>query len=183
MSKKSNGEGSISHRFNDTWLAQVSVYGDRISRTFKTHLEAEEWVRDISDRLGIRNISNKKREKKVDDRINLLSEEHKNGNAKVTTSNGRARLRRYKLTTDKYEAMFEAQDGRCAICRKEFIEMPHIDHDHITGKVRGILCRKCNYALGLIGDSPVLAMELAKYLIEHEARGIPWVKLGMVMNE
>jgi hypothetical protein len=39
-----------------------------------------------------------------------------------------------------------------------------VDHDHKTGKVRGILCHKCNIALGLIGDDPARARALANYL-------------------
>jgi len=181
MSKKSNGEGSISHRANGTWLAQISLYGRRISRTFKTNLEAKEWVNEISDRLGIHAIANKKREENIEDKIKLLSKEYENGNGRgrITANNGISRLRKYKLTTDQYNSMFELQDGKCAICGKEFIKTPHIDHDHITGKVRGILCRNCNQALGFIGDSPVLAMGLSKYLIEHEARGIPWKEFDL----
>jgi len=65
--------------------------------------------------------------------------------------------------------------GKCSICGREREEGEkdfHIDHDHITGKYRGILCPQCNYALGNIQDSPLHAIALCEYLIEKNARGI-----------
>ncbi|MHB8147093.1 MAG: endonuclease VII domain-containing protein [Vulcanimicrobiaceae bacterium] len=59
------------------------------------------------------------------------------------------RARRYGLSVEAYQALFCAQDGRCAICAEVLDrEMSHIDHCHATGKVRGILCRSCNHGLG-----------------------------------
>ena len=59
-----------------------------------------------------------------------------------------AKIRQYKygITEDEYTAMLEAQEGRCAICNLE--RKLVIDHDHKTGKVRGLLCKPCNAMLG-----------------------------------
>jgi hypothetical protein len=73
----------------------------------------------------------------------------------------------YGLTFDEYQAMAEAQGNRCAICRQEDTTRLAIDHDHETGKVRGLLCRRCNIALGLLGDDASQVMAAAAYLIEH----------------
>jgi hypothetical protein len=59
------------------------------------------------------------------------------------------RLRKvYGITREQYEIMGEAQDWRCAICRTDHpggkIRKFHIDHDHATGRVRGLLCHFCN---------------------------------------
>ena len=65
--------------------------------------------------------------------------------------------------------------GKCKICGKERQEGEkdfHIDHDHITGEYRGVLCLQCNHALGNIQDSPLHAIALCEYLIEKNARGI-----------
>lgn len=69
--------------------------------------------------------------------------------------------KRYKITAKGVEILYNKQKGKCAICHKEVTiekgsnpeEQACIDHDHSTGKIRGILCRKCNRALGQLGDS------------------------------
>lgn len=73
--------------------------------------------------------------------------------------------RRYGLTNLAWEAMFEGQGRACAICRDGSESMGwNVDHDHKSGKVRGILCGRCNTALGLLRDSPDLCIDAAMYL-------------------
>ena len=59
--------------------------------------------------------------------------------------------RKYGLTDEEFHALVQAQDNRCAICKIEFGNDEQrkrcVDHDHSTGKVRGLLCRACNTAL------------------------------------
>ncbi len=55
---------------------------------------------------------------------------------------------RYKLTREEYDSMLEQQDNCCACCGEPFIRTPHVDHNHTTGKVRGLLCAGCNTGLG-----------------------------------
>lgn len=81
------------------------------------------------------------------------------------------RFRRiYGITIDEYDQMLADQDGRCAICRepsswnrREGDVLP-IDHDHATGKVRGLLCHPCNQALGLMRDNPGRLRAAADYI-------------------
>jgi len=72
---------------------------------------------------------------------------------------------RYGITLAEFETMNEAQNGLCAICDKqpnrEFLD---VDHCHETGKVRGLLCNKCNQALGLLGDDLSIVMRVYTYL-------------------
>jgi len=88
-------------------------------------------------------------------------------------------LRKYKITVDNYFMMIEQQDNKCAICRKEETKMSTrslsgpkisplgVDHCHKTGKVRALLCRKCNLGLGAFDDD-IERMEVAiKYLRIH----------------
>jgi len=79
----------------------------------------------------------------------------------------------YGVTPDQYESMMLAQDGRCAICRSEDWpgkgNRPHVDHDHVTGQVRGLLCGKCNVALGNLDDDPARLRAAADYLEAHRA--------------
>jgi len=60
--------------------------------------------------------------------------------------------------------MIEAQGGTCAVCPGP---PQHVDHDHETGEVRGILCSNCNQALGNVRDDPTPLRGLARYLDEH----------------
>lgn len=63
-------------------------------------------------------------------------------------------LRKLGLEPEDYDRMFEEQDGKCAICRKPEVSGKRlaVDHDHETNRVRGLLCRNCNVALGLLKD-------------------------------
>jgi Recombination endonuclease VII len=72
-------------------------------------------------------------------------------------------LSKYGLTLKSYQAMKVAQNGKCRICLKT-TRYFHIDHDHITGRVRGLLCARCNIALGLFRDNPRILRNAIKYL-------------------
>jgi 5-methylcytosine-specific restriction endonuclease McrA len=76
--------------------------------------------------------------------------------------------RRYGITPQFYDELLLKQDYKCAICRKPSSECRKglsIDHDHATGKVRGLLCQGCNIAVGVVEVGKVEAVE--KYLAEH----------------
>lgn len=68
----------------------------------------------------------------------------------------------YGISLDDYNTMLESQLGRCAICG-DFpgTKMLSVDHDHATGKVRGLLCNGCNTRLGQMKDS-IAILELAQ---------------------
>jgi len=75
------------------------------------------------------------------------------------------RIARYGLPRAVFEALWKAQKGACAICHIEFAQQEyHIDHDHSTGVVRGILCVACNVGLGVFKDMPQLLMNALAYL-------------------
>jgi hypothetical protein len=79
-------------------------------------------------------------------------------------------LRRvFKIGLDDYEAILLKQDGKCAICgnNEGKASMP-LDHDHKTGKIRGILCHWCNKGLGQFFDNPERLEQAAKYLRDHD---------------
>jgi len=77
----------------------------------------------------------------------------------------RGHLKTYGLTPEDYERMLNEQKGTCAVCHcPPFKHRMIIDHDHKTGKVRGLLCHRCNSALGHARDSSDRLRLLATYL-------------------
>ena len=76
-------------------------------------------------------------------------------------------LSRYDITADEYDTMLAAQGGGCAICGTKSNrdgKRLFVDHCHESGKVRGILCRKCNSGIGALGDSIEGVQRAVKYL-------------------
>ena len=82
------------------------------------------------------------------------------------------RLKRlYGIELDELLEMIAKQDNQCAICgtsnwgnTQSYQMMPNIDHDHLTGKVRGLLCKKCNSGLSYFYDNPQLLLNAVQYL-------------------
>lgn len=78
------------------------------------------------------------------------------------------RLRNYKekygITIKDYEVYLMKQDGKCAICKKEDTTKLAVDHRHSDGKVRGLLCKKCNLAIGLFHDDISILFSAIEYL-------------------
>ena len=76
--------------------------------------------------------------------------------------------RSYGISLKDYDALLDAQGGRCLICQT-LDSTPHgrfcVDHCHKTGKIRGLLCVRCNSGLGHFKDSPDLLLTAAKYLL------------------
>ena len=72
-------------------------------------------------------------------------------------------LQLYGITFEDYQDMVSSQHGDCAICGLPTEEL-HVDHDHESGKVRGLLCKKCNMGIGLLGDSLNVLKKPIQYL-------------------
>ncbi len=74
----------------------------------------------------------------------------------------------YGLTAAEVEDLYQRQEGRCCICREARVLRTkaglYVDHDHATGKVRGLLCANCNAGLGHFRDNPTLLRNAALYL-------------------
>lgn len=70
----------------------------------------------------------------------------------------------YGLAVEDFEQIRLNQQNRCAVCKETFLKTPHVDHDHLTGKIRGLLCSSCNISLGGFKDSPELLRAAAAYL-------------------
>ena len=89
---------------------------------------------------------------------------------RASATNRANKLRGYGLTMEQFGLMLESQCGACLICLLPMTR-PVVDHDHKTGAVRGLLCRTCNSALGLLKDSPEVLMRAADYLQTRSSSG------------
>ena len=74
---------------------------------------------------------------------------------------------RYGIGVEDYEEMYKNQKGKCAICKKKEKKNLDVDHCHATGKIRGLLCRNCNTALGKVYDDPKILAKMFMYLYER----------------
>jgi hypothetical protein len=95
------------------------------------------------------------------------------------------KLQEYGITPAQYDELFAEQGGRCAICGTE--KMPWepsvgvkgrgafltVDHDHVTGSVRGLLCANCNVGLGQFRDDAASLLAAVDYLARAEAAQAP----------
>jgi Autographiviridae endonuclease VII len=84
------------------------------------------------------------------------------------------RLRtKFNLTLQDYHKFWEEQDGKCAICSREFLDVcedrrrPSVDHDHQTGRVRGLLCFNCNTGIGKLSEDVQVLRAAIQYLEKH----------------
>jgi hypothetical protein len=74
------------------------------------------------------------------------------------------RRKRYGLNEEQYDAMILSQNNLCAICNKPSHKTLHIDHNHTTGKVRGLLCSNCNTGIGFFKEDIASLYRAIEYL-------------------
>lgn len=79
--------------------------------------------------------------------------------------------RAYGITADQIDEMIASQGNACAICKKSGLLERYgrlsVDHDHLTGKVRELLCDDCNIAIGILGEDTIRLEAAIKYLKRH----------------
>jgi hypothetical protein len=90
---------------------------------------------------------------------------------------------KFGLTPDQYGVILADQGGACALCKKPptlGISL-HVDHDHRTGEIRGLLCMRCNNALGLFRENSDLLRRAARYVTtdaKHRSQRTKWERLA-----
>ncbi len=78
-------------------------------------------------------------------------------------------MRKFGITIEEYDAMSSAQNGVCAIC-ENYCATGYklaVDHNHKTGKIRALLCKNCNTAIGLLKENTDTMTKAIKYLEFH----------------
>ena len=126
-------------------------------------------------------ISKVGRPKRID-RDPVLERERLNKNQTTWVAKNRDKQRAghlkrtYGLSWEDYLGLFAKQYGQCGICKTPLsthikenssVEVAHVDHCHTTGKIRGLLCNKCNTGIGWFNDSSLTCKLAALYLEEN----------------
>lgn len=86
---------------------------------------------------------------------------------------GRMLKRIYGITIEEFENMLKLQNNTCKICPTKHLDNNkslHVDHDHETGEIRGLLCDKCNRGLGYFKDNADFLESAIKYLNDYNGR-------------
>lgn len=93
------------------------------------------------------------------------------GRAVIRRTSWRTRLRTYGVSEEQYFALLASQNGVCAICsrpethrNRDCVKPLTVDHNHVTGQVRALLCHHCNCVLGLAREDPSTLDAAAAYL-------------------
>lgn len=74
-------------------------------------------------------------------------------------------MQKYGISAVEVDELIRQQGGTCAVCRKR--DATQVDHDHVTGAIRGIVCLLCNAAMGAFHDDPALIRRAIAYVKEH----------------
>lgn len=98
------------------------------------------------------------------DKSNARDRERYHNSARKQQLSDRSLLKRYGITKADYDRMSAEQNYRCAICGQETAEALHVDHNHQTKQVRGLLCENCNFGVGLFAENPEAMAKAIVYL-------------------
>lgn len=96
------------------------------------------------------------------DKINALARKRYINNRDKELA--RHRLASYGIDAQTYQAMVDAQNGKCLICGDKVGINLSVDHNHRTGKIRGLICNPCNISIAKAKDSPIILRAMADYL-------------------
>jgi hypothetical protein len=117
--------------------------------------------KEIAERKRLEYINNKEQHQKY-------SKEYNNSHKESTKIRSRIHtIKRHGVTPEQYGEMFNKQEGKCAICGKHQDKLKsslHVDHNHETNKIRGLLCYKCNSVLGYADDDIQILLQAIEYL-------------------
>lgn len=120
------------------------------------------------------------------DRVRERAREYRLSGRKAVNDRRSHLKRKFGITPETYDEMLADQRGVCAICERpprDDISL-HVDHEHGTGRVRGLLCFRCNNALGDFEDDAVLLLRAADYVVfDPEARELATRRLAALVVE
>ena len=143
----------------------VSVDDKSESRKAYQRVKVAQWRESNPDK---RKEQKRRHYEKHKDKIDQRAKDWYENNKERHVHN--ALLRKYGVTLDQYNLLRAQQDFRCAVCNDHEADVGKkmfVDHDHVTGKIRKLLCTKCNVGIGMLRDSPDIMERAAKYIRDH----------------
>jgi Recombination endonuclease VII len=136
--------------------AQDPVYRAKVSARCHAYYQAHK--REINERNHAYYQAHK-REASEERRARYQAQKHDSASPVR-----KAQLKRYGISPAEYDALLAKQNGACAICRRRSKGRLCVDHCHVTGMIRGLLCRECNGALGYLKDDQASLVAALAYL-------------------
>lgn len=138
------------------------IKGTKVCNRCKVEKQAAEFLVNSCTRDGLHSTCR-------DCQSAALRKRYQENKEHVGFENWKHSLRRnFGLTYEDYLALLEGQEGKCAGCGARAAHSKArnlcVDHDHKTGRVRGLLCTNCNRAVGHMQNDPEIARKLAHYL-------------------
>jgi hypothetical protein len=170
--KKKISVANKGRKFSESWIKNLSISHKNIPSSKKgmilVPLEVQKERRLIYKReWNKRNLEKLREYGKVfrnnnREKINASAREryYKNRDKELA----RHRKESYNIDDNVYWEIVEKQDGKCFICGDKPLINLSVDHNHLTGKVRGLICNSCNIAIAKANDSPMLLRAMADYL-------------------
>lgn len=129
---------------------------DKIAAISKKHYE--------KNHLKIKAGQKKYRENNHDEIMVQQKEWARNNPEKIAA---KRRKCKYGITDEQYKNLLSKQRGVCTLCEGVDNNALCVDHDHSTGKIRGLLCGNCNRALGMVKENKNTLQNMIKYLKKH----------------
>lgn len=107
-------------------------------------------------------------QKENKNRVNFINNEWRKRNPEKHKNSKLKSI--YGISLEQWNEMLVKQNNKCSICSTEFslLEKPVVDHCHTTGKVRDLLCKKCNTALGMAQEDTNILFNLIEYIKRHK---------------
>lgn len=149
---------STAHKGQVSWRKGKKFVDEKVSKE-KRRAYRKKWAAENKDRVLEVNRSWRKKNRK---RLNALARARYRKNTQKELD--RIRLKKYGITGEEFRAIIEKQGTKCPICNRNITKNPTVDHDHVTGKIRGLICSSCNLAIGNADDSPDRLRAMARYL-------------------
>ena len=169
MNKNKGRKLSVSHReaLSKAHKGQISwrkgkKFVDENESKEKRELYIKKWRKDNKKKISENNEKYRKNNKEK-----IAEQARKRYKENAPKELDRIRLKRYGITGDEYRNILKKQGEKCPICNHDMTKNLSVDHNHLTGKIRGIICNKCNLAIGHADDSPSRLLAMARYLEDN----------------